>query len=454
MRSADSKARNMLCGVFLLGSMLVPTSLQAQAFTKADSGWVRIFNGQNFDGLYSRLYGQDIKSPPDTRFTIENQGTDTATIRVSNSSPQGHIGTIKNTYSHYRVRVEYKFDVDNDGFNAGLTYHGDESVRRMNDSWPRSIECQMMQKESGFAYSIQQVTFDTKIKNGHWDPTGTEVRACENGCAGRRAIASNPIIKGGAHWNRMEVIVRGADSAIHRVNDTTVFKLWNIRIYNDLVNKTPDGPHGSGNVAVQSEGAAIRYRRWEIMEFPKQTPENFLNRLFLSDTSSKRLQAGSTYQIKWRHIGAFKKVYIQYNTGTGGWKPVADSVENSDTYTWTVPNEPTATLRLRLTGPAYVAADSSRGNMEIAVGIRGAIPQADERFFRFADQRISLAGMPSGAVLDIQDVSGKTVRSLALDGRETAWDLKDGKGDRVRPGLYFVHPRGWNGARGLRAWVF
>lgn len=184
------------------------------------------------------------------------------------------------------------------------------------------------------------------------------------------------------------------------------------------------------------------------MELPDNGP-HFLNRLFLSaPLAGEKLAAGSTYVIKWRRIGAFKKAYLQYDTGAG-WKPVADSVDNNGSYPWKVPDEPTTALRLRLTGPAYVAADSSRGNLQIT-GAAGVLPRASERAFRFADQTLFLA---PGAVLDIQDVSGKQVRALETTGR-AAWDFRDGQGNRVEPGLYFARPRGAGGARAVRAWVF
>jgi hypothetical protein len=450
-----------LAGAALLGCMFGPGSsqVQAQAFSKADSGWVRVFNGQNFDGFYSRMYGQAITDIPNAGFKIEYPGTDTATIRVSSTSMGGHIGTDRN-YSNYRVRLEYRFDRESSGDNAGLTYHGIESVPRMSNNWPRSIECQMMQSQTGWAFSIQQVTFDTRIGSGHWDAAGAAKRGCEFGCDARQ-FASYPLIRGGTHWNRMEVIVRGADSAIHRINDTTVFKLWNIRIYNDKVNGTPDGPYGSGNLSVQAEGALIRYRRWEIMEFPKETPKHFLHRLFLDNPNQGVVMAAqSTYAVKWRTLGDIATVNIEYNTGSGGWKSAAMGVSNTGSYDWKVPNEMTKTLKLRISGPAWAAADSSDGNNEIST-LAGVAPANRNRthFLTLEGRKTPLVATGDFSSLEIREVSGRVVRRLSVGAQGSHWDLRDSGGERVGSGLYFLRWSGpadhrSGGVQTLSAWVF
>ena len=49
-----------------------------QAFTKADSGWVPLFNGRDFTGIYGRLYGQPVTETPDPSWIVQYPGTDTA----------------------------------------------------------------------------------------------------------------------------------------------------------------------------------------------------------------------------------------------------------------------------------------------------------------------------------------------------------------------------------------
>jgi hypothetical protein len=334
-----------------------------QAFTKADSGWVPLFNGRDFTGIYGRLYGQPVTETPDPSWIVQYPGTDTAVIRGSNTSRQGNIGT-KKTYSHYRMRVEYRHDVAGGSNNAGITYHTDESKPRMNNNWPFSIECQMMQQESGSAYSIAMLGFNTRANGATYAPTGgTEVTGCATGC-NRRNYNANPIIRGGTHWQEMEIIVRGSDTAWHLVRDQVVFKLWNMRV---RTNNGGDGEKiSSGTIGLQAEGALINYRRWEIMELPTTGP-NHQVRLFLDNPDGgAKLAAGSTQNIAWRTLGDVKKVNIQYRIGDGAWQVAANNIDNNGTYAWTVPQQPTQRLRLKISGAeAWARADSSMSDLEI-----------------------------------------------------------------------------------------
>ncbi|HLP43362.1 MAG TPA: family 16 glycoside hydrolase [Fibrobacteria bacterium] len=336
------------------------------AFTKADSGWVPLFNGRNFEGIYGRLYSQPVTETPDPSWVILYPGTDTAVIRGSNTSKQGNIGT-KKSYSHYRMRVEYRHDVAAGGNNAGITYHTDESKPRMMNNWPFSIECQMMQQESGSAYSIAMLGFNTRANGGTYAPAGgAEVTGCETGC-NRRNYNANPIIRGGTTWQEMEIIVRGSDTAWHLVKDQVVLKLWNLRV---RTNSGGDGVKvSSGTLGLQAEGALINYRRWEIMELPATGP-NYQERLFLTNPDGgTKIAPGSTYTLTWRTLGDVKKVNIQYRIGDGAWQAAANNIDNQGTYAWVVPQQPTQRLRMKISGIAdWVRADSSSTDLEITGG--------------------------------------------------------------------------------------
>lgn len=334
----------------------------AQAFTKADSGWVAIFNGTNFDGLYSRMYTKEVTDIPNRTFSI-----DSGMIKVTQGSgyEQGHIGTDKK-YSHYRVRVSYKFQ-GTDG-NAGLTYHTDEVPPRMSNNWPRSIECQMQQGNAGRAYSIAMATFNTKATSGRYNPGGTDVVVCErtpSPCNARDYGASVILDKRG-QWNKMEVIVRGADSAIHRINDSTVMRVWDIRIPTATGSNTFT-PYGTGGLAVQAEGANINYRDWEVMELHPDNPSNWVQRLFLSNLKGGERITTGTYQITWRTLGSVPRISIYYHTGDGNWAMAADNIVNTGSYTWTVPREATEKLRVRLAAAPWVRTDSSTADNAIAI---------------------------------------------------------------------------------------
>lgn len=380
MHSIDpvaSQRRSPIPGILparaaLLLALIVAGPKAQQPFTKADSGWVPLFNGRDFEGIYGRLYGQPVTETPDPSWIIQYPGTDTAVIRGSNTGRQGNIGT-KKAYSHYRMRVEYRHDVAGGTNNAGITYHTDESKPRMSNNWPFSIECQMMQQESGSAYSIAMLGFNTRANGGTYAPTGgTEVTGCATGC-NRRNYNANPIIRGGTTWQEMEIVVRGSDTAWHLVKDQVVFKLWNLRV---RTNSGGDGEKiSSGTLGLQAEGALINYRRWEIMELPTTGP-NHQERLFLTPSNAgTKLASGSTHPITWRTLGDVKKVSIHYRIGDGAWEVAANNIDNSGTYAWAVPQQATQRLRLKISGAsAWVRADSSQADLEIGGGTGIARP--------------------------------------------------------------------------------
>lgn len=110
----------------------------------------------------------------------------------------------------------------------------------------------MLQGDGGDAFSIQQVTFDTRTTNGRWDPNGKATRVCEFGCDGRYFGATpDKADSPGPRWNDMEVVVRASDSAFHFVNGMEVFKIWNIRITDDKA--VTQKLWGSGAVGLEAE---------------------------------------------------------------------------------------------------------------------------------------------------------------------------------------------------------
>ncbi len=383
----------------------------AQGFTKSDSGWAPLFNGRNFDGLYSRLYEKPVTTVIDPGFKIVYAGTDSAEIRVAPIG--GEIGTQRTSYGHYRMRIQYRFEVAAN-INAGLLYAMDESYPRMGGDgttakgkWPRSIECQMLQGDGGDAFSIQQVTFDTKVTGGRWDPNGQAIKVCEHGCDGRSFGATpDRADYPGPKWNDMEVVVRGADSAIHIVNGMEVFKLWNIRITDN--NGATLNPWGSGAVGLEAEEAFVHYRRWEIMELPDTGP-NALQRLFLAGpTKDVTLTAGSKTTVSWKTLGDVKKVSVFYDLGAGGgWVMAADNIDNTGAYAWTVPDEFSQKVRIKVSAAPWVKPDSSGDNRIVPPA--GILDRGEG-----GGAETSAPSMENGKPVNLRDLNGRWIHSKRL----------------------------------------
>lgn len=440
-----------LCMAALAGAVA------AQEFTAADSGWVRLFNGTNFDGLYSRTYGATapLVRPPAAPYQILYAGTDTAAIRVTTttSSQQGNIGTDKTSYKHYRVRVQYRFDVQNGNNNAGLTYHTDETAPRMQNNWPRSIESQMKQSETGSAFSIQQVAFTTRTNgtgagSGYSASGNNVVQACEFGCNGRW-YRGNPLVGTHPAWNQKEVVVRGSDSALHIINGNTVMRLWDIRLVNNSGQTI--SPIDSGGITLQAEGSLINYRRWEVMEMPPSTPmsAHYLHRLLLDWDEPRFVTPGMTHSISWKSIGEIPKVKIEYRytSPEGNWVTIADSAPNTGSFNWAVPREaeglPKAasvvyTAMMRISSSLdYVQADSSQFDVVWGTSINPQVLQGSLSFGIQGGRQI-LPGLSPGTHVEIRNVAGSRIRVLTLGDQSAVWDRRDERGNSVPAGLYFA----------------
>jgi hypothetical protein len=457
----------------LTAALLLSTAagVQAQGFTKADSGWVRIFNGTDFTGLYSRTYGSTapLVRPVAAPYIIQFAGTDTATIRANATSPQGNFGTDDTTFSHYRLRWESKYDAINANSNSGMTYHMDEKAIRMQNNWPRSIEFQGKQSEIGSAFSIQQVTFTTNAtgnEGSNYSPTAPVKQGCEYGCNGRW-YKGNPLIRPYEaatptvpRWLRFHLIARGADSAIHIVNDTTVLRLWNIRIFNDSTrgtasNMTPNRPWDHGGLGWQAEGAIVNYRRLEVMKMPASTPmnEHFLHRLFLDAPAGPvETMAPSAIELRWRSIGTIPKVKIEIRDFNGPWNVVTDSTPNTGSYTWIPGTMHTGphSLNFRISSVDYVWGDSTDNPTSISM----AAPAGKTRLFTVRAGVLTLPGLQGFSRVDIRDPAGRMIRSLPLGAEGLRWDLTDSRGAKVRPGLYLLQLTGEAGSFNARALIF
>jgi hypothetical protein len=242
-----------------------------------DSGWVELFNGKNFTGLYTylvggtNLNGRNYDNDPAGTFKAEN-----GMIHGSNTVNQGHIGTRKD-YARYRCRVEYRYAGTVGSTNAGFLYHLDTASWKLYGQHPRSVECQMKHNEAGWAFLIANVwmttTVDPKTKG---DATPRFMAASEGGVPyvqgdrdPKRTIMSSAHVEhwpADTAWNSEEIRVYGGDSAFHVVNGTVVLKGTHLEYDKVKDDTTARLPLNKGKIGLQAEGHEVWYRNWHIME--------------------------------------------------------------------------------------------------------------------------------------------------------------------------------------------
>lgn len=311
--------------------LLVPRSANATLTqSQKDSGWVDIFNGKDFTGLYTYLvwtnvsgtnkdsmYNKNYDNDPKGTFKVEN-----GMIHGINTITQGHIGTRKD-YSRYRCRVEYRFIGTNGSTNAGFLYHLDTSSFKLFDQHPRSVECQMKHNEMGWAFLIANVWMTSYVdKNTYVAYNGFKYLPASQGgtifTQGDRE--PNRVIRSADHvehyppdtaWNMEEIWVYGSDSASHAVNGKVVLKGTNLvydKIKDDTTTKVP---LYKGKIGVQAEGHEVYYRNWQVMEL-----DNNNNPVAISKKSnSKALQSKPSFVVLSTHTKTGEPVGVKIWNG-------------------------------------------------------------------------------------------------------------------------------------------
>ncbi|MEM1222191.1 MAG: DUF1080 domain-containing protein [Verrucomicrobiota bacterium] len=245
-----------------------------------EEGFVRIFNGENFDGWYLKLRNDDeelakrIFAIEDGMIHVFNDSfPDEYELNTGGNETHGLIYTEK-VYSKYILRFDYKWgsrianNFDDWQYDAGLYYHViDDKI------WPVGIE--------------YQIRYDHTTGRNHTGdfirPKGTRFvwHATEDGShylhpddGGKRykkkswQLYAKPTENFNAlngEWNECEVIVMGDEYAIHKLNGEVV---------NMAVKLKPD----AGIFGFQSETAEIFYRNIRIKELEESIPaEEFLD---------------------------------------------------------------------------------------------------------------------------------------------------------------------------------
>ena len=193
-----------------------------------------LFNGKNLKGWHIDVPEMDRN--PNTRnpFVIRNG------MFVSLGTPGGHLITDK-AYKDYRIEVQYRF-AGKPG-NCGLLVHVSDP-RALYEMFPKSIEVQIEHSNAGDFWCIQQdvtVPYMEKRRGdkSRWGINGDKLRKIER-------LVQN-VERPVGEWNKMVVECKGDE-----------IKVW----VNDIfVNHGFKCTASSGQIALQSEGAEVEFRK-------------------------------------------------------------------------------------------------------------------------------------------------------------------------------------------------
>lgn len=197
-----------------------------------------LFNGRDLTGW--RVDVPAIDSNPRTASPFVVRGGTLAVL----GEPRGHLIT-EAGYRDYRLEVEYRF-TGKPG-NAGVLVHA-STPRALYAMFPKSIEVQMEHGNAGDFWCIVEdiAVPDMIARRGPretWGVTEGKARRIVNLTDG----SERPL----GEWNRMEIEAVGRS-----------IKVW---VNGALVNHGTDATADHGQIAIQSEGAAVEFRKLVLM---------------------------------------------------------------------------------------------------------------------------------------------------------------------------------------------
>jgi len=239
-----------LC-LFLI-SMLCGCAVQPAGSN--DSKWVSLFNGKNLDGWKVKITGCDLNDNYGNTFRVED-----GILKVSYENYDkfdGKFGHIfyDGTFSHYILRVEYRFVGEQcpggAGWalrNNGIMVHGQspESMKKDQD-FPDSIEVQLL----GGNGTDERPT-------GNLCTPGTHV-VMEGKLITQHCTSSSSKTYHGDQWVTIEVEVHGNSAIKHIVNGEVVLEYEQPQLDNGTM-------LSEGSISLQAESHPTEFRKVEIL---------------------------------------------------------------------------------------------------------------------------------------------------------------------------------------------
>src|SRR5947208_1662408 len=247
-------------------ALLFPIAMRAQEAKPKEAGWVSLFNGKDLTGWTPKIKGYELGENFGNTFRVED-----GVMKVSYDQYQkfdrkfGHI-FYKDKFSHYRIRVEYRF--------VGEQCPGGEGWATRNSGV--MLHCQppeTMTKDQDFPVSIE-VQFLGGLGKGP--------RSTANLCTpGTHVVMNGELIKAhcttsksktfdGDQWVAVEAEVDGDKTIKHFVNGEEVLAYEQPQ-YDDSDSDAKRLIKGDqrlireGYISLQSESHPIEFRKVEIL---------------------------------------------------------------------------------------------------------------------------------------------------------------------------------------------
>ena len=295
-------------------------SITTYAQINYDGQWQQLFNGKDLTSWDIKIKGQELNENYGNTFRVEEGVLKVAYDQYTDFNRQyGHI-FYKEAFSHYLLRIEYRFVGDQapngEGWayrNSGVMVHGQSAASMLKDQdFPISIEVQFL---GGKGDGKARPTCNLCTPGTHVEIDGKlEKRHC---------LESTSKTYHGEEWVTAEVLVLGNEMIQHIVNGDTVFTYQKPQIGGLVVNgfdpmvKKDGMPLSKGSISLQSESHPIEFRKVELLDLADQfspNPPLILQHASIVDGVSGNVQRDKTIIVingKIKQILADKAAYEQ-----------------------------------------------------------------------------------------------------------------------------------------------
>lgn len=243
---------------------------------KSNENWIPLFNGKDLTGWNIKITGHDLNDNYLNTFRVENGVLKCAYDRYQNFDDKfGHIYYQK-PYSHYRLRVEYRFTGNQtpggaewNVRNSGVMLHSQPATSvTKNQTFPVSLEMQML---GGLSDGKERTTANLCTP-------GTQVET--NGKLNTdHCINSTSKTYDGDQWVTVEMLVLGDSLIQHSIDGKVVFEYTKpivedddegmvkyLNMENDWFKQHRGKPLQSGYIALQAESHPVEFRKVELLD--------------------------------------------------------------------------------------------------------------------------------------------------------------------------------------------
>jgi hypothetical protein len=268
---------------------------------RAADGWRPLLNGKNLDGWETFMKAPDkswdvpgLKRDADGNY-LEPIGLNRDPLHVFkvenvDGRPALHISgqgfgvvATKESFANVHLRLQFKWGEkrwaprQNSRRDAGLLYfiHGEHGAD--DKTWPRSVEFQIQEHDTGDLFALStQITVNARKQESArgpralylYDPSGEPTLFVQKPPMNNRCVKLGDPEKPTGEWNTLDLYCFNGDS-IHVVNGQVVMRLHNAQ----RLDGPAPAPLMSGRIAVQTEGAEIFYRDVEVQPITALPPE-------------------------------------------------------------------------------------------------------------------------------------------------------------------------------------